>query len=190
MGNVMTPEFRVSYPNVFKPKLNEMNGKQEYSIVALFPKNADLTKLKEAALAAIVEKWGADKALWPKNLRMPFRKQEERMKTDEKTGKQFLPPGHEEGCVFMNLKSSQRPGVVDQQVQPIIDESQFYAGCWAQATINAYCYDTAGNRGINFGLNNIQKVKEGDPLSGRPTPQNDFSPLEKTAGTSATELFD
>lgn len=189
---IITPEFRVSYPNVFKPKRNELNGKDEYSMVALFPKGADLKTLKEACQKAIVDKWGPDKAKWPNNLRTPFRLQEERAKDVD--GKRILPAGHEEGAVFINLKSSQRPGIVDQNVQDIINESDFYAGCWARASINAYAYDQKGNRGVAFGLNNVQKTRDDDPLGNRAKPEQDFAPVEmeqtEAASTgSATDIF-
>lgn len=192
MPNINTPKFRVSYPNVFKPKRNELNGKDEYSVVALFPKAADIKVLKEAAQKAIIERWGPDKTKWPTNLRSPFRDQSERAK--EVDGKRILPAGHEEGAIFLNLKSSQRPGVVDQNVQDIIDESQFYAGCWARASVNAYAYDQKGNRGVSFGLGNIQKVAEGEPLGNRAKPEQDFAPIavEDTPGStgaSATDIF-
>jgi len=192
MANVNTPTFRVSYPNVFKAKKNDLNGKDEFSVVALFKKGEDLTKLKEAAQKAIVEKWGPDKAKWPANLRTPFRLQEERAK--EVDGKRVLPAGHEEGAIFLNLKSSQRPGVVDQNVQDIIDESQFYAGCYARASVNAYAYDQKGNRGVSFGLGNIQKVRDGEPLGNRARPEADFAPIQVEGGDaaatgSATDIF-
>ncbi len=183
MANINTPTFRVSYPNVFKPKRNDLNGKDEFSIVALFKKGEDLSALKAAAQKAIVDKWGPDKAKWPTNLRSPFRLQEERAK--EVDGKRILPAGHEEGAVFLNLKSAQRPGVVDQNVQDILEESQFYAGCWARASINAYAYDQKGNRGVSFGLGNIQKVRDGDPLGNRARPEQDFAPITEGAGTTA-----
>jgi len=166
-----TPKFRVSYPNVFKPQLNKMSGKTEYSVVALFSKDADLKALRKAADEAVIEKWGADKTKWPKNLKSPFRDQAER----EKEG--VMPAGHEKGAVFMNLKSKNKPGVVDQNVQAIIDESEFYPGCWAIASVKAYAYDQAGNRGVSFGLNNIQKVKDGEPFSGRSKAEADFAPI-------------
>lgn len=194
MANINTPEFRVSYPNVFKPKRNDLNGKDEYSIVALFKKGQDLTALKAAAQKAIVDKWGPDKAKWPQNLRTPFRLQEERAK--EVDGKRVLPAGHEEGAIFLNLKSSQRPGVVDQNVQDILDESQFYAGCYARASSNAYAYDQKGNRGVSFGLGNIQKMRDGEPLGNRAKPENDFAPVQTEGGSSegastgsATDIF-
>lgn len=194
MANINTPTFRVSYPNVFKAKKNDLNGKDEFSVVALFKKGEDLTALKAAAAKAITDKWGPDKFKWPQNLRTPFRLQEERAK--EVDGKRILPAGHEEGAVFLNLKSSQRPGVVDQNVQDILDESQFYAGCFARASVNAYAYDQKGNRGVSFGLGNIQKVKDGEPLGNRARPEADFAPIAVEPGAasaattgSATDIF-
>ncbi len=190
MANVMTPNFRVSYPSVFKPKKNDLNGKDEYSVVALFPKGADLSKLKAAAQTVVTEKWGTDPKKWPQNLRLPFRDQGERAKEDEYSGKRVLPSGYEAGAIFMNLKSTQRPGVVDEKVQDILDESQFYAGCFARATVNFFAYDQKGNRGVSVSLINIQKVKDGDPLSGRAKAQDDFAPVEDSSDGSATGLFD
>lgn len=193
MSNVMTPSFRVSYPHLFKPKKNDLNQKDEYSCVALFPKGTDLTNLKKAAQAALEEKWGKDKAKWPALLKSPFRDQGERAKFDDATGKKVLPAGHEEGAIFMTLKNEHRPGVVDQNVQDIVDSSQIYAGCFCRATIRAYAYDQKGNRGVAFSLQNVQKIKDGDPLSGRTRAQDDFAPvaMEETASGSgdATSLF-
>lgn len=192
MSNVMTPTFRISYPNVFKAKTNELNGKAEYSCVALFPKNADISKLKAAAQAAIEAKWGKEKHKWPTNMKSPFRDQGERAKVDEVTGKKFLPAGYEDGALFLTLKSDQKPGIVDSNVQEILDPSEIYAGCFCRATIRAYAYDAKGNKGVAFGLQNIQKVKDGDPLSGRTRATDDFSPIgeEAAAGGSAANLFD
>lgn len=194
MANINTPVFRVSYPNVFKAKKNDLNGQDEFSIVALFKKGEDLSALKAAAQKAIVDKWGPDKAKWPSNLRSPFRLQEERAK--EVDGKRTLPAGHEEGAIFLNLKSKQRPGVVDQNVQDILEESQFYAGCYARASVNAYAYDQKGNRGVAFGLGNIQKVRDGDPLGNRAKPEQDFAPIASAEGgtaaatsSNATDIF-
>lgn len=189
--NAKTPVFRVSYPHVFKPQLNDLNGQLEYSVVALFPKGADLTALKAAAHAAVVKKWGADKGKWPQNLKSPFRDQNERAKDVD--GKQVLPAGYEAGAVFLTLKSKQKPGVVDQQVNDIVDETEFYAGCYAKASVNAYAYDQKGNRGVAFGLGNLQKVKDGESLGGRTRPEDDFSAVEGEAAAggdgSASSLF-
>lgn len=186
MPNILTPKFRVSYPKVFKAELNTLNNKMEYSVVALFKKGEDLTVLKDAVQAEIVRKWGADPKKHPANLRTPFRDQAD--KAREQDGKRFLPAGHEEGAIYLNLKSQQRPGVVDQQVQPIIDETEFYPGCYARASVSVYAYEQGANRGVNFGLSNIQKVADGEPFSGRPTAEASFSPV-KTQGEDPSAIF-
>lgn len=189
MANVLTPMFRVSYPNVFKAKLNEMSNKEEFSLVALFPKGTDLSSMQKAAKDAITEKWGADQKKWPKNLRSPFRLQDEKATEDEITGKKMYPAGMEEGGFFINLKSAQKPGLVDASVQDIISEADFYAGCYARATVRCYAYDAKGNCGVAFGLQNIQKMKDGDALGSRTRAQDDFAPIEGAASTNASSLF-
>lgn len=181
---VLTPKFRVSFPNVFKAKVNNLSGEEEFSLVALFPKDADLTFLKAAAKEAIVEKWGADKSKWPKLLRNPLRDQADKMKEG------VLPAGHEEGAMFLNLKTKQRPGIVNENMEDIIDSSEFYPGCYARASVNAYAYDQKGNRGVAFGLSNIQKMGDGESLGGRSTPEQDFAPVATDSSEhSADEMF-
>jgi hypothetical protein len=188
MAKVNTPAFRVGYPNVFKPKKNELNGQNEFSVVALFKKGENLDKLKAVAQEAIVAKWGKDKNQWPTNLRSPFRDQADRAKTIE--GKRVLPQGYEDGAIYLNLKSRQAPGVVNGNLDAIIEESEFYAGCFAIASVNAYAYDNKGNRGVSFGLINLQKVKEGDPLGNRTRPTDDFVAVATEESTqAATDLF-
>lgn len=179
--NVMTPDFVASYPKLFKAEVNQLSKKSEYSIVALFKKGEDLSALKKAAEDCIIEKLGADKTKWPKNLKSPFRDQSER----EKDGK--LPAGHESGAIFLTLKTQQKPGVVDGNVQPIIDENDLYAGSICRATVRAGYYDQAGNKGVAFYLQNVQKVSDGTPLGGsRPAASSEFAPVAETAKASGS----
>ena len=162
---IMTPEFRCSFPAVFKARSSKSDdgsdGTPKYGITMLFAKDADLSKLKAAAKEAAKEKWG-DKI--PKNLRSPFRDQ----------GDKEL-EGYVEGCVFITASSLQKPGLVDRNREDIIDETEFYAGCYARATVRAFAYDKKGNKGVAFGLNNVQKLRDGESLSGRTRAQDDFA---------------
>jgi hypothetical protein len=183
MDNVLTPKFRVSFPYVFrpqKPMANAASQDPKYSLTMLFPKGADLSVLKKAASDAVIEKWGAEKEKWPKNLRNPFRDQGE---------KEF--EGYEAGAIFVTATSKQRPGLVDAQVKDIIDEKDFYPGCYARASVRAFAYDQAGNRGVAFGLQNVQKLGDGEPLGGRTRPTDDFEPVAEDGkpAASAAELF-
>jgi hypothetical protein len=200
--NLMTPEFRVSYPYVFRPQQpmagSDPGAKPKFSVTMLFPKGADLSKLKKAAEAAVMEKWGDkinDKTpVDPQNpatgtkgqqflakLRKPFRDQ------GEKESEGYMP-----GAVFITATSSQRPGLVDGANNDIIDETQFYAGCYARATVRVFTYDKKGNKGVAFGLQNIQKLRDGESLSGRMKAQDEFEPVadaEVSAGGDAGSLF-
>ena len=100
--------------------------------------------------------------------------------------------GYEDGAVLIRASSKLKPGVVDATVQPVIDESEIYPGCYARATIRAYAYDVSGNRGVAFGLQNLQKLRDGDPLGGRTRPEDDFSPVtdDDIASDSADCLFE
>ena len=165
----LTPEFRASFPVLFKPKAFR-NNPPKFSLVMLFDKKTDLTALKKAAYHAAVEKYGKDKAKWPKKFKMPFR--------DGDVDKADV-PGYE-NTIFVTATAPEAypPGVVNQRLEAIISESEFYAGCYARAQLYAYPYDEAGNVGITFGLNNVQKLRDGPKFSGRENADKVFDVVE------------
>jgi hypothetical protein len=76
---------------------------------------------------------------------------------------------------FINANSQQKPGVVDADLNPILDRSEFYSGCFGRASISFFAYNTSGSKGIGCGLNNVQKLKDGDKLGGSATAAEDFA---------------
>lgn len=187
---VITPECRLSYPNLFEPRKNDLSGKDEYSAVLLFKMGEDLSALKRAMAAACEKKWGPDKSKWPtaKFKNPTLRDQGERRGDDG-----AMPAGYEEGAIFVNVKSKDAPGVVDQRVQKILDPAEIYAGCWVRASLNAYAYDVKGNCGVSFGLLNVQKVRDGEAIGTRSAPDQDFQPVslpdDGTEVESPEDLF-
>jgi len=185
----ITPEFRVSYPKVFRPERNDLNGKDEYSVVALFPPGADLSKLKAACKAACEKKWGADQKKWPKNLRDPFRDQAEKEKEDEE-GNAYMPDGYVKGAIFLKLKTQKKPGLVNARNEDILDDSDFYGGCYARAQVSAATYFEKGNGGVSLYLNHVQKLRDGDPFGSAARNASDvFEPVSET-GSTAGGMFD
>ena len=79
---------------------------------------------------------------------------------------------------FFNANSKQKPQVVDNKVEPIIDQSEVYSGCYGNISISFYAYSINGNKGIAAGLGNIQKLKDGESLGGRTTAAEDFDTVE------------
>jgi hypothetical protein len=56
--------------------------------------------------------------------------------------------------------------------------------------VRPYYYDQKGNKGVSFGLLNLQTVADGDPLGGRVRPTDAFKPVEGAApAESAEDVF-
>lgn len=71
------------------------------------------------------------------------------------------------GCYFVNANSKDRPGIVDKSVKPILDQAELYSGCYGRASISFYAFNQNGNKGIACGLQNLQKLADGEPPGGR-----------------------
>ena len=162
---VITGKVRASFVHVFEPQ--SINGSEpKYSVSAIVPKSD--TKTVNAIKAAIeqakkdsVSKWGGKV---PGNLKLPLRDGDIDRPDDEAYA----------GCYFFNANSRQAPQVVDSKVQPILDQSEVYSGCYGKISVTFYGYNSNGNRGIAAGLGNIQKLKDGDSLGGRTSAADDF----------------
>ena len=186
---MLTPKARLSFPNLFRAKAAAEGQDPKFSCTLLFSPEAQATPefaaMKKAAQDAVVAKFGAKV---PSNLRNPFRD------AGEKSDK----AGYEPGWVFINLSSKDRPGVVQNTpngMERVIDEGDVYPGCYVVVSVSPYAYDQSGNRGVSFGLNNVLKVADGEPLGGRSTPEADFAgiaapPAAAAGGTaSPASLF-
>lgn len=171
---------RFSYAYVFQARTNQDTGKNEYSVSILIPKKdkALVAKVKDGIAAAVkygVEKrkeWGGKK---PNGLRNPLRDGDE-----EKDGDAVY-----KGMYFITAKNTIRPGVVDEDLNKIMDEEEFYSGCWGNFAVNFYPYGpTKGNVGIGVSLQNLQKTKDDEKLSGGRSAEEDFGGGTKKASTT------
>jgi len=159
---ITTPEFRVSFPQVFEAKAFGAQ-KPKFSITMLFDKTADLSEMKKAAMKAAVAKFGP-KEDWPETFKWPFRNGDKKKDLEGYAGK-----------IFVKATTTQRPGVVDRFGKVVTPESgKFYAGCFAQATIVCSAFDRDGGKGVTFYLNNIKKTKDGEEFSNRKKAEQDF----------------
>jgi len=158
---------RFSYAHVFEPSAINDKSEKKFSVCLLIPKKDKdgIAKIEQAIEAAIekglVSLFGGKR---PKNLKLPFRDGDE-----EREGK----PEYA-GMMFINATSKSRPSVFDESVERIIDPEEFYSGCYGSASVNFYAYDKAGSKGIACGLNGVQKLKEGERLSGGAATEDDF----------------
>lgn len=79
---------------------------------------------------------------------------------------------------FINVSCKTKPGIVDRNCNPILDQNEVYSGCYAYVSVNFYPFSVSGNKGIAAGLNNIMKVAEGEPLGGRVSADADFAGVQ------------
>ena len=186
--NQITPEFRAAFISVFKAtSMKNADGsvnKPKFSIRAAFPPTAKLDALKKEAEMAAREKWG-DKI--PKTLRSPFR-------TNEELENPIVGIGDDWIIMSFSANEDRRPGIVDSKLQDIIDDADVYSGAWYRAQVRAFAYENAGNKGVSFGLQNVQKLRDDDPLgNGRIPASKAFEPVDVTAaaggGRTATSIF-
>lgn len=163
-----TPPFVGHYVSLFEKKgiKGDPNSTPKYSLQAVFPASADLSQLKAEASAVRERKWPNPETR-PRKLRNPFRKHEEMAVEDPKTGKLIFPPGYEAGGTYITLAAVDKPPVVDANVQDILDKSLVKSGDYFIATVSCYAYDHPANKGVSFGLECIQKIKDGERV-GRP----------------------
>lgn len=184
-NRVITPKAILSYPHLFSPQAPPGGGKAKYSACLIFEKGTDLSALKKAVLDAAVTKWGADKApgmIRAGQLRLPFREDWEAK-------------GYPEGAVFLNVRTEQQPGIVsiypgpDKKPLPITEEKEIYPGCYVRASINPFAYDTQGNKGVSFALNNIQKLADGPRLDNRRAAEDEFEADMSAAPADLSDLM-
>ena len=167
---VVTGEVRLSYAHIWKPVAISEGQDPKYSVCLLIPKNDKKTLKKIKAAVDTAKENG--KSMWggkiPANLKTPLRD------GDEERADQPEFAGH----YFMNANSKMAPGIVDRNVEPILDSTEVYSGCYARVSVNFFPYNHAGNKGIGCGLNNIQKLRDGDYLGGRSRAEDDFDAWE------------
>ena len=168
---MITGIVRFSYANVWEPA-ETPSGTMKYSVSILIEKtDKDTLGAYEKAVQDAVTK-GLDKNVFGKahvkGLRLPLRDGD----TEHEEGRR----GPEyQGFYFLNASSNKAPGIVGPDAKPIMDQVDFYSGCWGRADINFFPYSQAGNRGIGVGLNNLMKIHDGDRLDGRRKAEDAFA---------------
>lgn len=166
---VITGKVRFSYVNVKEPK--SINGSDpKYSVSLIIPKEDKCTLKKVTTGIEEAKKEGVVKlgGKIPANLKTPLRDGDIDRPDDEAYANSY----------FINANSKVKPGIVDKNVQPILDQSEFYSGCYGRASIVFYAYNANGNKGIACGLQNLQKIEDGEPLGGHSRAEDDFDAVE------------
>lgn len=162
---------RWSYVNAWEPK-SINGGTPKYSVSLIIPKSDTKTieRIQAAIQAAYEEGQGKLKGNGKSVpalsvLKTPLRDGDAERPDDEAYADSY----------FVNANSGTAPGIVDADRNPIIDRSEVYSGVYGRASINFYAFNSNGNKGIACGLNNLQKIRDGEPLGGKSRAEDDFA---------------
>jgi len=166
---LMTPVFRVSFPQLFEAKAYG-DSEAKFSVSAIIRKDAAgkdkqfLQAMHQAAEKMAIAKFGEANFRKMRKLnqfKWPFRDGEEKDMD-----------GYGPDVIFLSLSTKMAPGVIGRNKEPL-SEKDLYAGCYARATVSPYTFDNK-SKGVAFGLNNVQKVGEGEAFTQRTTADEDF----------------
>jgi hypothetical protein len=171
----ITPEGRLSYLNVFKPRKRQAGeeGKPDVydgMIIMETPKKMspmDLARYQK--LKELCEKTRAEK--WPKltsAIQGPFRT------TEGLNSKLFHSkpldadknPEYEGKLILKAVSYGRQPQLIGPDKEEIMEQSDLYSGCYGRFWVVAFAYENSGNKGISFSLQGVMKTKEGIPLGG------------------------
>ena len=162
---------RWSYANVWQAK-SINGGTPKYSVSLIIPKSdtKTVTAVKNAIQAAYDEgqsklKGNSKSVPALTAIKTPLRDGDAERPDDEAYKDSY----------FINANSATAPGIVDAGSNPIIEHSEVYSGVYGRASINFYAFNSNGNRGIACGLNNLQKISDGEPLGGKTRAEDDFA---------------
>ena len=162
---------RWSYVNAWEPK-SINGGAPKYSVSLIIPKSdtKTLEKIRAAIQAAYEEgqsklKGNGRSVPAISALKTPLRDGDAERPDDEAYANSY----------FVNANSGTAPGIVDADRNPILERSEVYSGVYGRASINFYAFNSNGNKGIACGLNNLQKIRDGEPLGGKSRAEDDFA---------------
>ena len=158
---------RLAYVNCWRP-VSQYGGAEKYSVSGIISKEDQSTVDRIYAVIEKVKnesvgKWGNR---IPQNLRIPIHDGDE-----EKSDPTFR------NALYFTARSKEPPQIVDRNVQPILDQTEVYSGCYANVSLVFYGYNCSGSRGIGIWLGNIQKIRDGNPLGGRVSAAEEFAVL-------------
>ena len=162
---VITGKVRFSYCHVWEPDAME-GSEPKYSVVLLIDKSDKTTLDKINAAVAEAKELGKTKfgGKIPAVLKLPLRDGD----TEKPDSPEF------QGMMFVNARSTNKPGIVDADLNPILDKDEFYSGCYGRASITFYAFSQP-NKGIACALNNLQKLEDGERFDGRASAEEDFA---------------
>jgi len=176
---VITPEFVISFPQIFEPDPN-FGG---YSFVMLFdPEDPELKAFIAAAVGVAEKAFGKE---WKaKGIKLPIGRGESRTNEAGQVYAGF------EGKIYCNCRSKVAPNGIDVAGNPLTPEN-IYSGAICKARVVFFAYDTRGNKGVGCAPTSLLKLRDGEPLGpGATDPTKDFEDVLESYKAKALDSLE
>lgn len=161
-NQMTTGEVRLSYVHLSEPYSNN-GGEPKYSVTVLMPKSDTAAKARfdaaqqYAVQEGVAKKWNG---VMPPVIAFSIHDGDGVRPNGEAFGAECR--GH-----WVFTASSKNPvPLVDENMNPIVQKTDIYSGCYGRVCISLFAYNNAGKRGIGIGLEAVQKLRDGDALGG------------------------
>lgn len=174
---ITTGKCRLSFPNLFTPRTDQNGENPKYGVKLLIPKSDKATLRAMRSLQKEALEQGNAGRFGGKKLKG--------VPGDGKTWPwDTIHDGddsdyeEDRGHWTVNASTKMKPSVVDRNLNPILDPNEIYPGCYVRVSLVCFPYSTNGKTGVTFGLGNVQKLGDGEPLGGLSRPEDDFDELD------------
>lgn len=184
LTRVTTGEVRLSFVHLLKPYAFQPGQEEKYSCTVLVPKTDTETMERiNAAIEAAKQKGVSDKwgGVMPPMVPTPVYDGDGTRPSD---GMAFGPECKGHWVFTASSKIDYPPEVVDQQGNPIINQSEVYSGMHGKVNVSFYPYAFGGKKGVGCGLGPVMKTRDGESLGGSaPSAAQAFGTPQPTAPT-------
>ncbi len=172
--SLITPIGIVSYPKLFVPEQVLGQGEKKFQVALIFEVNDPGLAVLKAEAGRVANEFF--KGNIPAKFKSPFI-----------DGNTLDDPASKGKIVIrFSCKEDRPPQVIGPDKKPITQQSGLiYPGCLGRVSTKCYGYDTAGNKGVAFGLNNFQKTGDGPRIDGRKSADEEFDAVAQPA----TDIF-
>lgn len=172
LGQIVTPEFRFLFPNLWEAKPFMKNGKPAGSPVfgtSMLFVPAVIAPLKAKVIEVALAKWpgrnlGAEVAA--NTFKLPFHVGD---KLAEKAAAKGKDGAFYKGTIVIKATSKFQPQVLGPDKNELLDKSKPKSGDYGYAEINFVAYDgvSGGSDGVTGYLNFVMVSRPGDRIAGR-----------------------
>lgn len=187
---VVTGTVRFAYCNVFKARLNEAKGKEEYSVTLLIPKVANdwmtdpVAEIKD--LRAIVKAVAESKFPGVTAKADGEPKWKSCIKDGDKETNSNGDPRHP-GYFYIQATGSTEypPKIVGPAKEALTQSSGWDSGDWGKVVISFYAWEFAGKKGVSAGLRALQFLHQDTHFKADPT-----DAFDKESSATTTDDYD